>query len=716
MATKSHKKKHMNKVLKTVLIILGTLAGVLLIFIMVYAGSILKLRKNAKAVTSGVTADTFRQIETSIVYDIDGEEITSLSGTKDLHYISSSDMPDILKRAFVITEDRDFYSHHGVDLSAIIRAAVANVKHNAIKQGASTITQQLAKNMFLTQDVTWERKITEMFAAMELEKKFSKEQILEFYINNIYYANGYYGIEAAAQGYFGKSVNDLSLSQLIFLVAIPNNPSKYDPVNNLDAAKSRRDLILKQLYAEGEISGLDYYSAIEEKIELVNTKKDRHDYVETYVFYCATRALMEKNGFVFKYEFSSDEDEQNYNDKYDEMYSEYQASLFTGGYRIYTAIDMDKENLLQQIVDDKMRGFTDVNDEGIYKTQAAAVCIDNSTGLVTAIVGGRSQDHNGYTLNRAYQSFRQPGSSIKPVNVYAPYLMSGHTPDEKIDDSPILDGPHNVGDEYRGEITLTEALAWSSNVCAWKIMGEMTPEYGMSFLHLMDFKKSAVDDNNQAAAIGGFTVGVSPVELASAYATLENDGVYRNPTCIDKITNAKGSIIVDNTGDETRVYTEEASRMVTKMLEYGVNKGILTSAIMPDVVVAAKSGTTNDYKDGWLAGYSRYYTTVVWAGNDNPATVDGLSGGTYPLYIWKEYMEKIHKGLEKKTFPEYDGESDMINDATEHESQAETETETHPGYGGSSMNISDGDRNTNVSGMGDKNIDVSGMGDKDAPR
>lgn len=145
MATKSHKKKHMNKVLKAVLIILGTLAGVLLIFIMVYAGSILKLRKNAKAVTSGVTADTFRQIETSIVYDIDGEEITSLSGTKDLHYISSSDMPDILKRAFVITEDRDFYSHHGVDLSAIIRAAVANVKHNAIKQGASTITQQLAK-------------------------------------------------------------------------------------------------------------------------------------------------------------------------------------------------------------------------------------------------------------------------------------------------------------------------------------------------------------------------------------------------------------------------------------------------------------------------------------------------------------------------------------------------------------------------------------------
>lgn len=713
---KNKKKKHKSKALKIVLAVAAAIAGILLMVILVYAGSILKLRNNAKEVIADVTKETFRQTETSIIYDINGEEITTLSGVKELYYIESGDIPEILKQAFVVIEDKDFYSHHGVDLSAIIRASIANAKNNAITQGASTITQQLARNMFLTQDVTWERKITEMFAAIELEKKFSKSQILEFYINNIYYANGYYGIEAAAQGYFDKSVNELTLSQLIFLAAIPNNPSKYDPVSNPDATKSRRDLILKQLYAEGYITGLEYYTAVEEEIELVNTKSDKHNYIETYVFYCATRALMEKNGFVFRYEFTSEEDEQNYNDKYDEMYSEYQASLFTGGYRIYTAIDLEKQDLLQSILDEKMKDFTDVNDEGVYKTQAAAVCIDNGSGLVTAIVGGRSQDYDGYTLNRAYQSYRQPGSSIKPLNVYAPYLMSGHTPDETIEDYQIAGGPRNVGDEYRGEITLTEALAWSSNVCAWKIMEEMTPEYGMSFLHLMNFKKTAVDDSNMAASIGGFTVGVSPVELASGYATLENDGVYRNPTCIDKITDSTGSILVDNTGDQVRVYDETASRMVTKMLEYGVNNGLLTNAKLENAIVAAKSGTTNDSKDGWLAGYSRYYTTAVWVGNDTPATIDGLSGGSYPLYIWKDYMEKIHEGLELRPFPDYEGESEMIQDGTVGETrEEETEAETHPGYGGGTLNIGDGDSDTDVSGMGDKDVDVSGMGDRDAP-
>ena len=715
MAKDSKKKRKKSKVFKIILAVVVAIAGVLLMLVLVYAGSILKLRKEAGKITANVTADTFRQIETSIIYDIDGNEITSLSGVKELYYIDSGDIPDILKKAFVITEDKDFYNHHGVDLSAIIRASIANAKNSAITQGASTITQQLARNMFLTQDVTWERKITEMFTAMELEKKFSKDQILEFYINNIYYANGYYGIEAAAQGYFGKSVGDLSLSQIIFLSAIPNNPSRYDPVNNPDATKSRRNLILKQLFADGQISSLEYYSAVEEDVELVNNKDDKHNYVETYVFYCATRALMEDNGFVFRYEFTSEEDEQKYNDMYDSMYSEYQASLFTGGYRIYTAIDMDKQELLQSAVDENMKTFTDVNDEGIYKTQAAAVCIDNSTGLVTAIVGGRSQDYDGYTLNRAYQSFRQPGSSIKPVNVYAPYLMLGHTPDEKIEDYQLAGGPKNVGDQYRGEITLTEALAWSSNVCAWKLMDSMTPEYGMSFLNLMNFKKSAVDDSNLSASIGGFTVGVSPVELASAYATLENGGVYRNPTCIEKITNSSGSIIVDNTGKEVNVYDEASSGMVTKMLEYGVNKGLLTNAKLENAIVAAKSGTTNDSKDGWLAGYSRYYTTVVWVGNDTPSTIDGLSGGSYPLYIWKEYMEKIHDGLELKQFPDYEGEGDLIHSGTQGTDEWETETETHPGYGDNTLNIGDGDTYTDISGTGDKDVDVSGMGDKDAP-
>lgn len=703
------KKRKKRKALKIILAIVVVLLGALGIVALVYGGSVKKFQKNAKELTKDITADTFRQIETSIVYDINGEEITSLSGIKQLYYIYDEEIPDILKRTFVLLEDRDFYKHDGIDFSAIIRAMIANAKSNSLSEGASTITQQLAKNIFLTQDKTWERKITEMFVAVELEKKFEKDDILEFYINNIYFGHGYYGIEAAAQGYFGKSVGELSLSQLIYLAGMPKNPSRFDPVSHPDKVLERRNFILKQLFADGQISSLEYYEAVEEPVVLVDSTDDRYNYVDTYVFYCATVALMEHNGFVFREEFASEEDKENYEEKYDEWYSKYQASLFTGGYRIYTAIDMKKQELLQDALDKNLKDFKEVNEEGIYKTQGSGVCIDNATGLVTAIVGGRSQDYDGYTLNRAYQSYRQPGSAIKPVIIYAPYLMSGHTPDEKIDDSPFEGGPRNFDDQYRGEITLTEALAWSSNVCAWKLMEEMTPAYGMSFLHQMKFKKTAVDDNLQAASVGGFTNGVSAVELASAYAALENHGTYRNPTCISKITDSRGSVIIDNTGSEVRVYDENSAKAVTKMMEYGVNYGLLTGAKIDNAIVAAKSGTTNDAKDGWLAGYSRYYTTVVWVGNDMPVAIEGLAGGTYPLYIWKEFMTEIHKGLKPWAFPNYENQSQMIDEGT---TQPETtapghERETHPGYGGAGMDIWDGDRFITVPDDGDKDVDLS---------
>ncbi len=708
-------KKKKNKIVKIIILAAIFLLGIAAIVALVFLGSIYKYQKTAKELTASVTEDTFRQTETSVIYDINGDEITSLSGIKELYYLTDDEIPDMLKRTFVLIEDKDYYKHGGIDIKGIIRASIANARSSEIEQGASTITQQLARNIFLTQDVTWARKLTEMFVAMELEKKFTKTQILEFYINNIYYANGYYGIEAAAQGYFGKTAMDLSLSQMIFLAGIPNNPSKYDPVSHFDTALERRNFILKQLYADGQISALEYYQALEEDIVLVNNDDEGYDYVETYVFYCATRALMEANGFVFQTQFESEEAEAEYDEKYDEVYSSYQASLFTSGYRIYTSIDLDKQELLQQTVNDKLKDFTDVNEEGIYALQASAACIDNNTGYVTAIVGGRKQDYDGYTLNRAYQSYRQPGSAIKPVLVYAPYMMLGHNPDELIDDSPISGGPDNVNDEYLGEITLTEALGWSSNVCAWKLMESMTPAYGMSFLHLMNFNRIWMDENNQNVSIGGFTYGATAVEMASAYAALENDGVHRNPTCIEKITNSKGEPIIDNYENGQTVYDETAARMVTKMMEYGVNKGRLTGAKLDNAIVAAKSGTTNDNKDGWLVGYSRYYTTAVWVGNDMPSTVEGLYGGTYPLDIWKEYMHKIHEGLDIKQFPDYADESEEILSGTESENDREEETETHPGYnGGGTPDISDGDGNANVSGMGDQDVDVSGMGDQNA--
>ena len=715
MAKDKEKKKN-RKLRKVILTVIIFLLGVVLIVGGVFVGKILKLRKNAREIMKGVDSDTFRQTETSIIYDINGNEISTLSGIKELYYVESDEIPSILKQMFVQIEDKEFYEHKGVDYSAILRAALANITHARIKQGASTITQQLAKNMFLTQDVTWNRKITEMFVAKELEKRFSKDQILEYYINNIYFANGFYGIEAAAEGYFGKRVEELTLSQLAFLAGIPKSPNRYDPFNNFEATIERRDSVLRQMYAAGLISSLEYYAAVEEKIVLSTLKDVRYNSVETYVFYCAARALMEKDGFVFRTEFVDEEDEESYKEIYNSYYSEYQKSLFTGGYRIYTSIDMEKQELLQNILDLELKDHEETNDEGIFDMQGAAVCIDNETGLVTAIVGGRTQDYDGYMFNRAYQGYRQPGSSIKPLLVYAPYLMLGHTPDEIVDDSFMLGGPKNSMDVYRGLITLTEGLGYSSNVVAWKLMEEMTPMHAIQYLHRLKFAKVGVDNNHQSISVGGFTYGVTPVEMASGYAALENDGVYRKPTCVSRITNSKGENIVDNPGEGYEVYTPLSSKMVTKMMEWGVNNAILKNAKIDNAIVAAKSGTTNNNKDGWLAGYSKYYTTVVWVGCDMPKTVEGLGGGTYPLNIWKKYMNIIHEGLELKEFPDYKDELEEENKDPWEED--EKETVTRPGWqGGGTPNTSDGDtpHGVDVSGMGDKDVDVSGMGDKDYP-
>lgn len=634
-------------------IILLSIIGLGLIAVSPYLSSVAEYRHNAQVIAAASRTSDFRSTETSVIYDVYGNEIATISGAKELYYLESDKIPDVVKRAFVLIEDRKFYRHNGIDVAAVARAGLANFKAKSKVQGASTITQQVARNVYLTQDVTWERKITEMFLAVELEKKYSKEQILEFYINNIYFANGLYGIEAAAQGYFNAHVSELTISELVFLAGIPNNPSKYDPFTNFDKALERRNYILSVLNDYGSITDDEYKNALAEEIELNPSGEEKHDSVETFVYYCATRSLMKAAGFTFRDEFIDEEDEAAYKEMYDDYYSRFQLSLFTGGYRIYTAIDMEKQQKLMDAVDETLAWSTETNDEGVYKLQASAVCIDNSTGYVTAIVGGRNQGLPGYTLNRAYQSFRQPGSAIKPLVVYAPYLGMGHNPDELIDDSPMEGGPENFADRYPGEVTLTEALAWSSNVAAWKLFEQVTPEYGMSFVKKMHFKKIGEDEHYMAACLGGWSYGASALEMSSAYAALENDGIYREPTAVMRITDSKGHLIVDNSGTDTAVYDRNASRMVSKMLQYGVEHGIATGAQLDNAIIAVKTGTTTDNRDGWIVGYSAYYTTAVWVGCDIPKKMSDLTGGTYPMTIWKSFMHEIHDGLELAEFPDY---------------------------------------------------------------
>ena len=659
------------------LVIAGTLL-VCLFVILKYGSKALEYKKYAAQLVAD--ENVFKSSLTTLVYDSKGENIINLSAEKDSFYLESDEIPYIVKRTFVTSEDRKFYEHKGVDYKAVLRAFVALIKNDGeVTQGGSTITQQLARNIFLSHEVSLERKVKEMFIASELEKAYTKDEILEFYINNIYFGNGYYGIEAASMGYFNKTITELSNSEMIFLCAIPNSPTKYDPIENMENTLSRRNLLAKQLYELGEIDNSLYEEIVNETIILRLTKDKKYDYVETFVRYCATRELMRARGFVFVYEFDSEEVKEAYEEAYAEEYSYCNSLLFTGGYRIYTSIDMEKQAQLQETVDQYLANYTDVNEEGTYKFQGSSTCIDNLTGYVVAIVGGREQEHAGYSLNRAFQSYRQPGSSIKPLLVYTPAFERGYTPDTVLVDEKFEGGPTNAEKSYDGPMSIRTAVEKSKNTIAWKIFDTIGANTAMPYLLQMDFRKIVDTDYVNPASLGGLTYGVSTYEMAAAYATLENSGVYRNATCIVKITDDSGNVIIDNTGDKLpskRIYEENAADTMTNVLLGVLTKGTGRNYPVEGITCAAKTGTTNNNYDSWFVGYSYYYTTAVWCGYDMPQAMEDGYSVTSPGLIWQSYMTYLHKDLQNIEIGTYVPTPGMPGEeVTEEDSTAELETD-----------------------------------------
>lgn len=605
-----------------------------------YGKKVEALRQEAVSIVASATEDTFRATQTTVVYDVNDIVISTVKGEKDVYYTEYENIPANVTNAIISIEDKKFYDHIGIDFMAIIRAALAMLQNGEVKQGGSTITQQLARTVFLSNERTWQRKVEEIFIALELEKKFTKDQILEFYLNNVYFANGFYGIEAASRGYFSLPTEELTLSQVAFLCAIPNNPTLYDPLVHQDNTIKRRDRILNQMRLDGIITDKTYSGATSEKIELHQTRRKRNNFVETFTYYCATKELMRQQGFEFKNFFETEEEEAAYKDEYDKLYKECQSTLFTAGYRIYTSIDLKKQKKLQKSIDTHLNEYKDKEADGTYKLQSAGVCIENETGYVVAIVGGRSQKYEGYTLNRAYQSYRQPGSAIKPLIVYTPQFENGYTPDSIVTDQPVEDGPKQKS--YLGDITIRTAVEKSKNTIAWQLFEELTPKKGLAYLLNMQFGKIDSNDYYLPAALGGLYHGVSPLEMASAYATIENDGYYREPTCIVKITDADGNVILETEQEEKSVYKTNAARMMVDVLKGVLTNGTAKGKGLGDIPCAGKTGTTNDNKDGWFVGFTHYYTTSIWVGYDKPKKLDVLQGATYPAEIWQDYMKKIH--------------------------------------------------------------------------
>lgn len=648
----SHKKKTKKKyrgfwifIRVQVVLILLVLGAIAYYFLGGYAITVKELSTEAKKLVRESTEDTFRAIQTGVLYDASGTQIALLKGEKDVYYLDIDEIPLEVKMAIISIEDKKFYRHKGIDYKAIIRAAWAMVRNGEVTQGGSTITQQLARTVFLNNNKTWQRKMEEIFIATGLEKKYSKSKLLEFYLNNIYFGNGYYGIQAASRGYFNRDVDELNLTEIAFLCAIPNNPTLYDPVTNYGNTIKRRNRILDNMVEDGSITEAAGALAKAEEVTLDRPAKTKNNYVETYAYYCAVRALMELQGFTFQTDFATTEERDTYEKDYQELYDTCERALYTAGYRIYTSIDLDMQTMLQQAVDEELAEYTEQNEEGIYTMQGAAVCLDNQSGLVKAVVGGRSQEYNGYTLNRAYQSYRQPGSAIKPLIVYTPLFEREYTPDSIVVDEPIEDGPENASGVYKGAVTIRYAVEQSINTVAWKLLEELEPSVGLSYLKEMNFSKLSKDDERPGAALGGLTTGVSPVEMAAGYATLENDGRYRRPSCIEKILDADGNVIYQYSQEEKQVYKENAARTMTNVLEGVLTEGTAAGFSLEETASAGKTGTTNYRKDGWFVGYTKYYTTSVWVGYDIPQEIPTLTGGGYPAEIWYSYMKELHKEL-----------------------------------------------------------------------
>lgn len=662
------------KIIIALLLAIVVIGGVLIY--MKYGKKLIAMESDAKKIVSKSTMETFRQNETSIIYDANGNIMSKLKGEKDVYYIKYSDIPQVAVDAITSIEDKNFFKHKGYDLKAIIRAGFAYIKNKGvITQGGSTITQQLARNIFLSFEESWQRKAREIFIAIELEKKYTKKEIMEFYLNNIYFANGYYGIQSASLGYFGKGVNSLSLSQITFLLSIPNSPTRYNPYENIEGTLARRDRILDQMVLDGKITEAQASKAKSEEIKLKAPKVEKSSYALTFALDRAVKALMKSEGFNFRYSFNSDEERKAYNENYSEVYSSCQTRLYSGGYRIYTSIDPEKQKLLQDTVDNGLSVSSEKSKAGIYSLQGAAVTIDNSSGRVVAIVGGRSQKLKGSTLNRAFQSFRQPGSTIKPLIVYTPAFEQGYTPESMVKDEKIEGGPVNADGVFSGDMTILDALAKSKNTVAWKLFTEISPAIGIGKLLDMGFSAIADTDYYPSAALGGFTKGVNAVEMASAYAAIENGGEFREPTCIMKMTDSSGNDIVADgfyqKGTSKYIYDENACKMMITCMEAVMTKGTGVGGKLATMPCAGKTGTTNDSKDLWFVGFTKYYTTSVWVGYDIPRSLAGLAYTATPLGIWKTYMDSINNGLPLAKLDDY-----KITVAPTKEDNKEREEET----------------------------------------
>ncbi|PAE42654.1 penicillin-binding protein [Bacillus sp. 7884-1] len=591
--------------------------------------------------------------QATVFYDLNGEVASKVSANKN-EGVPINQIPDSMKNAVIAIEDHRFYEHHGVDYIGITRALIRDIKARGMVEGGSTITQQLTKNTLLTSQKTLKRKVDEVFLAMQIERQYSKQEILQMYLNQIYFGDGAWGIKHAARNYFAKDVKDLSISESALLAGLIKAPSALNPYHHLEKATQRRNLVLTQMKKQGYITNQQYEQAMNEKV-LLNDKggdpfRGKYPHYVDQVFEEAINV----------YHLSQDE-------------------LLTGGYQIYTELDSTMQNAME-----KTYQKDDLFPKGTDKmVQSGGILVDPKTGGIRAIVGGRGE-HTFRGYNRATQLKAQPGSAIKPLAVFTPALENGWKITDMLKDEPMSFGeyePSNYNHEYDGEVPMYEAVKDSKNVSAVWLLNEIGIEKGLDSAKRFGIPLEK-GDRNLSLALGGVEKGVSPLIMAEAYSAFPNNGVRMKAHVIKKIEDAEGNIVAVWKEKKERVSTKAVTDHINTMLLGVVDHGSGKNAQIPGREMAGKTGSTQvpiegvkGVKDQWFVGYTPQLVGAVWVGYDKTDEKHYLNttSSAGAAIVFREVMKEALKDTPSTSFdvPRIDG---LIQKKQEEETEMNLDT------------------------------------------
>ncbi|MBR4132673.1 MAG: transglycosylase domain-containing protein [Oscillospiraceae bacterium] len=739
---------------------IGAAATVLLIAVIagiLFSVDMAAYLKDDVLVSSDMSLDDYSLSQTSFIYAKNPqtgeyEELQQIYATENRIWADLEEIPANLINATVAIEDKRFFEHQGVDWRRTISACGAMFFGSGDTFGGSTITQQLIKNLTGDDEVTVRRKLQEIFRALQFEKKYTKEEIIEWYLNTIYLGEGAYGVKSAANVYFAKSLNELTIAECASLISITNNPSLYDPYIRPENNRERRNIILQEMLDQELITEKQYEQAhdqelvfhngsaedtyncpecgsqvgeyslrvetvpyTEEELEAMRAEREAEKAAAeegeeasgeegseeteseeeseeeeeplptTYeVLHCpecgavlTEDSLVEK---VWDYSYFVDtvirdvvEDLQS---KTGKSYDACMTQLKTGGYIVYATVDLDVQKIVDEVFEDRSNVPSTTSSQQL---QSAIVVVDNESGDVVAMAGGVGKKEGFLNLNRATMSQRQPGSSIKPLTVYTPALEYGIiTPNSVYKDSPYEDDwPHNdYGGTSGKSMTVASGVAKSYNTIAVRVLADLTPEASFEFaknkLNLHSLVENVqigdqeyTDKALAPLALGALTYGVTVREMANAYASFPNDGIYREARTYTKVVDSEGNVILDNEQETHRAMSEGAAWAMTFMLQNAVNVGTGTPAAISGINVAGKTGTSSDNNDRWFSGYTGYYTASCWCGFDEPEEVVLTGSYTNPAVVmWRKVMSRLVEGKENRSL--YQGNF-VVQELTEKE-------------------------------------------------